>query len=313
MKVRAMLLQCIFASFCEALHNGRERSRRVRGTVVKAGETYCFLRPFDATEFGTSECLNFYADFRDIKTTHPPKPRDGACDATLAEGQRNLVNRAAKITQGPDKWGSWYHVHAPPNVTIFTLLREPDERLRSASHQVLTFGNNRTCCAQIQSAISRRSLSLASVPSRSSPETAKNTTVIRFTSSDIIWCGSICRQRWKYFVWRGQSNSTGASAAAAWNKAAQDDISRFQKRSGDDLDSPRASKKVRSHVWCLLAHRCPFWFGDVWVTTGALERWWATLPRTYSGCGHCWLATKAVVTEASRPGWDRQQKRSMWR
>ena len=63
-----MLLQYLFASFCEALHNGRERSRRVRGTVVKAGETYCFLRPFDATEFGTSECLNFYADFRDIKT-----------------------------------------------------------------------------------------------------------------------------------------------------------------------------------------------------------------------------------------------------
>ena len=68
MRVRAMLLQYLFASFCEALHNGRERSRRVRGTVVKAGETYCFLRPFDATEFGTSECLNFYADFRDIKT-----------------------------------------------------------------------------------------------------------------------------------------------------------------------------------------------------------------------------------------------------
>lgn len=108
--------------------------------------------PKTSTTFGRtffSYACEHPEDFRDIKTTHPPKPRDGACDATLAEGQRNLVNRAAKITQGPDKWGSWYHVHAPPNVTIFTLLREPDERLRSASHQVLTFGNNRTCCAQI--------------------------------------------------------------------------------------------------------------------------------------------------------------------
>ena len=68
MKARAMLLQYIFASFFEALPHGRERSRRIRGTVVKAGETYCFLRPDDATDFGTSECLNFYTDFRDIKT-----------------------------------------------------------------------------------------------------------------------------------------------------------------------------------------------------------------------------------------------------
>ena len=108
--------------------------------------------PKTSTTFGRtffSYACQHPEDFSDVKTTHPPKPRDGACDATLAEDQRNLVNRAAKITQGPDKWGSWYHVHAPPNVRIFTLLREPDERLRSASHQILTFGNNRTCCAQI--------------------------------------------------------------------------------------------------------------------------------------------------------------------
>ena len=109
MKVRVMLLQYLFASFCEALHNGRERSRRVRGTVVKAGETYCFLRPDDATEFGTSECLNFYTDFRYIKTN--TRLRVGE---TVEFQIERFINR--------------YHEHKEHAVEVKSVVREYERR-----------------------------------------------------------------------------------------------------------------------------------------------------------------------------------------
>ena len=70
---RALFIQSIFAEICKPRPNGRERSARVRGKVVKGGDTYVFIRPGNATEFGTDDSLNFYAYFTDYKTNTPLK------------------------------------------------------------------------------------------------------------------------------------------------------------------------------------------------------------------------------------------------
>jgi len=70
---RALFIQSIFAEICKPRPNGRERSARVRGKVVKGGDTYVFIRPGNAADFGDDETLNFYAYFPDFKTNTPLK------------------------------------------------------------------------------------------------------------------------------------------------------------------------------------------------------------------------------------------------
>ena len=73
---RATLLAQIFHSAAR-LYNGVERSLRVRGRVVQAHDSYCFLRPFAADCLGTtSSRLNIYANLRHMNKNNPLREGD---------------------------------------------------------------------------------------------------------------------------------------------------------------------------------------------------------------------------------------------